>query len=144
MRSMKIPVSAFTVGLALSTAAICVPAPASAAPRTDRSVTAARLTLTNADNGRSVTVRRGEVITVRLTGRRANAETWKWSVPSATGDRTLQRTAEGTSPSGNASAVFRPQSDGTATISANERCVSAPGRICPHTVLHWTATVHVK
>ncbi len=142
MSTTKIPVTALAVGLALSAAAIC--APACAAPRTDRSVAAAHLTLTNADNGHSVTVRSGEVITVRLSGHRSAEATWQWSAPSSSESRILRRVAGGTSPSGNASAVFRPEADGNATISANERCVSAPGHICPHTVLHWTATVHVK
>ncbi|MCQ4040952.1 hypothetical protein ACFOSC_09535 [Streptantibioticus rubrisoli] len=144
MRYPKFPVTALTVGLALSTAAICAPAPASAAPHTNRSVTAARLTLTNTDNGHSVTVRRGAVITVRLSGRQADGETWMWSAPSASDQHVLQRTLQATSRGGSARAVFHANADGTATITADERCAAARGHICPHTVLHWTATVHVK
>jgi hypothetical protein len=144
MRPTKFPVTALTVGLALSTAAMCAPTAACAAPHTNRSVTAARLTLTNTDNGHSVTVGRGGVITVRLTGHQADGETWMWSAPSASDQHVLQRTVQVTSRGGSARAVFHANADGTTTITADQRCAAVRGHICPHTVLHWTATVHVK
>lgn len=144
MRTKKIPVTLLTAGLALSTAAICASAPASAAPRTERSAAAAHLTLTNADNGHSASVRKGEVITVRLTGSHADGETWLWSAPDAADRHVLQRTVQSTSRGGDARAVFHANADGTATITADERCaVTAPGHVCPHVVRHWTATIHV-
>ncbi|MEU1625428.1 hypothetical protein ABZ746_08860 [Streptomyces sp. NPDC020096] len=144
MRTARFTVTGFAAGLALCATALCAPVPASAAPHTDRPDRTAERTLSNRDSGRSVTVHPGDVVKVRLTGSRHNGLTWTWSVPSAAGDRVLQRTDPDTSPGGVTRAAFRAGGSGTTTIDSYERCVPEPGHVCPHVVLRWAATVTVR
>lgn len=104
----------------------------------------AELTLSNRDNDRSVSVERGEVITVRLVGSRTEQATWKWEVPAAADGHVLERTDTGTSQNGDAWAVFRAEGDGTTTIDSVERCAPNPGYECPGAVMDWKATVAVR
>ncbi|MDF2256679.1 hypothetical protein [Streptantibioticus ferralitis] len=144
MRSARFTVTGFAAGLALSATAICVPVPASAAPHRDRPEKAVELALSNSDDGRAVTVHRGGVITVRLTGSHHNGLTWTWSLPSAADGRVLRRTGTVTSPGGVTRAALRAAGEGSTAIDSFERCVPDPGHLCPHVVRRWAAMVTVR
>jgi hypothetical protein len=110
----------------------------------DRTRLAGRIVLTNSDNGRSVTASLGDDIDVRLTGYRDNGLTYTWSTPASSDSTGLRRTTGRTTPNGDASAVFRAEHDGTATITAQRRCRPDPGHLCPLVVTPWKVTVEVK
>ncbi|MGI5338081.1 hypothetical protein ACQEVS_12110 [Streptomyces sp. CA-181903] len=139
--------SAVPWGLAL---ALVTGVPATAAPAAapglalDRARPAQHITLTNSDNDGSVTASSGDGIEVRLTGYRENGLTWTWSTPTSSDSAVLRLTAGRTAPNGDASATFRAEHDGTATITAERRCRPDTGRICPMVITPWKVTVEVK
>lgn len=101
--------------------------------------------LSNKDNSTSISVHRGDEITVRLAGEQKDTSTWAWSEPTAADGAVLQRSSAGTSPNGDATAVFRARADGTTTLDSQLRCVPRkPGQACSHVVVPWQATVKVK
>ncbi|MFI1799385.1 hypothetical protein ACH427_18835 [Streptomyces sp. NPDC020379] len=130
-----VPLSA---ALALTALAVCAPVPAAAQP-----VRAERVTLTNADNGRTVSAHTGDDIEVALTGSRENGLAYFWSIP-ASDSAVLHRTAGGKTPTGGATARFRVEKDGIATISATKHCHSGGGHLCPLVVVPWKVRVEVK
>ncbi|MGW1077114.1 hypothetical protein [Streptomyces sp. NPDC002537] len=134
MKAVRYLVAPLAVGTALTVAFV----PVSAA------VPKKRITLTYADNGRKVEAHLGDDTEVRLTGYREHGLTYTWSVPAADGTAVLRRTAGAASPGGGASAVFHAEHRGTATITAQRRCHSDPGRLCPLVVVPWKVTVEVK
>ncbi|MFF8315378.1 hypothetical protein [Streptomyces lydicus] len=138
--------SAAPWGMALALVTVTAAAAPAAAhgQASDRARPAQRIVLTNADTGRSVTARLGDDVEVRLTGYREHGLTYTWSTPASSNSTVLRRTAGGTSPSGDASAVFHAEHRGTATITAVRRCRPAPGHLCPLVVVPWKATVEVQ
>ncbi|MEV4741942.1 hypothetical protein [Streptomyces sp. NPDC049555] len=139
--------SAAPWGTALALVAVMAAAAAPAAAHgrgPDRARLAQRITLTNSDNGRSVNASSGDDVEVRLTAYHENGLTWTWSTPVSSNSTVLRRTTGGTAPNGNASATFRAEHDGTATITAQRRCRPDAGHICPLLVTPWKVTVEVK
>ncbi|MFI0742153.1 hypothetical protein ACH4PU_29390 [Streptomyces sp. NPDC021100] len=120
-------------------------APAAAHNQTpDRARPAQRITLTNSDNGRSVTASTGDRIEVRLTGYPENKLTWTWSTPASSDSAVLRRTAGRMAPNGDASAAFHAEHPGTATITAQRSCHHDADHVCPMVITPWKATVQVK
>jgi hypothetical protein len=103
----------------------------------------ARVVVTNADNGRSVTVAVGEDITVRLTATKAQGQNRTWAVPTSA-NAMMHRTSGGTAPNGDASAVFHAERSGTTTLSSASSCRPDPGHACPELSAPWRVTVTVK
>ncbi|GGP46826.1 hypothetical protein [Streptomyces melanogenes] len=134
----------YATGLALGLAvtATVVSGTVSAAPH-PTSVRAV-VPLTNADDGRTVTVRAGDEVRVQLTGSREQGVMWVWSEPQAGVPATLRRTGGSTSPGGDATAVFEATGSGTSDITSQRRCVAQPGQVCSHAVLLWKATIKVQ
>ncbi|MEU7166774.1 hypothetical protein AB0A70_19375 [Streptomyces morookaense] len=131
--------------LTLVTVMAATAAPAAADGRApDPARPAQRITLTNSDNGRSVTASLGDDIRVQLTGSRENGLTWTWSAPTSGNSTILRRTTGGTKPNGDASATFHAEHDGTATITAQRGCRPAPGHVCPLVITPWKVKVEVK
>ncbi|MFF4734768.1 hypothetical protein ACFY2W_02540 [Streptomyces sp. NPDC001262] len=131
------------VGALLGVAAS--PAPAAVhAPVRAGAAGVADVTLTDADNGRTLTVQSGTDLRVRLTGSRSPDATWAWSLPTADDTEVADRTTALTSQNGNAMADFRTQQPGTTGIEAYKRCIPEPGRACPHLVVLWKVTVMVQ
>ncbi|WP_329264444.1 hypothetical protein OG223_50795 [Streptomyces sp. NBC_01478] len=105
---------------------------------------AGRAVLTNTDNGRTVAAGVGGDIEVRLTHYRDRGVTYVWDAPE-TGDRAvLRRASDTTTPSGDATAVFRTAAGGVATVSAQLRCVPDLGSVCPLIVVPWKVTIEAK
>ncbi|MYU55331.1 MULTISPECIES: hypothetical protein [Streptomyces] len=136
--------ASLALGMALAATTAAVPGDATAAPHPHQIRAARSVTLTNADDGRTVTVARGDTVTVKLTGIRDQGVRWAWSEPAATAPGVLRRSRGGTSPDGGASAVFRAVGRGTSDVTAYRRCVAAPGHVCPRIVIRWRAAVVVK
>ncbi|WHM40532.1 hypothetical protein [Streptomyces sp. BPTC-684] len=134
----------YATGLALGLAvtATMVTGTVSAAPHPASA--RATIPLTNADNGRTVTVRAGDEVRVQLTGSREQGVMWVWSEPQASASAALRRTGGSTSPGGDATAVFQATGSGTSDITSLRRCVAQPGHVCSHAVLVWKATVKVQ
>lgn len=130
------------VGALLGVAAS--PAPAAAhAPARAAAAGVADVTLTNADNGRLLTVQNDTDLRVRLTGFRSPDATWAWSLPAADNPGVADRTTALTSEDGSAMADFLIEGPGATAIKAYERCIPQPGRVCPHLVILWKVTVRV-
>ncbi|MFJ8310999.1 MULTISPECIES: hypothetical protein [unclassified Streptomyces] len=129
-------------GIVLALAAAVITATATAAPR--RALSTGSVSLTNADNGRTVVVRAGDEIRVRLTGGRGQGVTWVWSEPVTSAPATLRRTRGATSPNGDATAVFLAVKNGESDITSARRCVPNPGSLCSQAVLQWKVTVDVR
>lgn len=131
------------VGLAL----VAVMASAAAAPAAAHSQTphrmAGRVTLTNADDGRTVSAHTGDDIYVTLTGSREAGLVYSWSIP-VSDTAVLHRTAGGTTPRGDATARFHAEKDGVAVLSAQRHCRAEPGRLCPLVVTPWKVRIEVK
>ncbi|GHF19765.1 hypothetical protein [Streptomyces morookaense] len=102
------------------------------------------VTLSNADNGRTLTVQSGTDLQVRLAGSRSAHATWTWSPPTADDPEVADRVAALTSEDGSAMADFRMQEPGTTGITAYERCVPRAARACPHLVVLWKVTIRVQ
>ncbi|KUL51372.1 hypothetical protein ADL22_06105 [Streptomyces sp. NRRL F-4489] len=142
-------------GAALGTAAVLATGPAAAspapapapapAPHGQRSAPAPhRVVLTERDNGRALSVRRGEVVEVRLTGARGRGTTFTWSLPVSNAPAVLRRTAAGRTPTGGAAARFTAVGRGTSALTAHRTCRAAPGHVCSQAVLSWRTTVRVR
>ncbi|MGW2861839.1 hypothetical protein [Streptomyces sp. NPDC001205] len=135
------------LGLVLAAGTAAVPATASPhltpAPST-RPAAVKRVVLTNADDGRAVALALGDDLEVRLTGSRSQGLNYTWRVPQSSDPSNLQRATGGTTPTGSATAVFRAQHPGTATITSARACRPDPGRVCPMVVAPWKVTVEVK
>ncbi|MGK4579447.1 hypothetical protein [Kitasatospora sp. HPMI-4] len=143
MNATKYLAVPLSLGLALTATAASAATTASAAARPSHRLSRA-VVLTNADDGRTVTVARHDVVTVRLTHIRDQGETWVWSVPKAGAPKVLRPHGGGTSPDGDASAEFQAISRGTSDITAYRRCVPDPGHVCPRVVIPWKATIVVN
>ncbi|MCK7628214.1 hypothetical protein MUU72_34900 [Streptomyces sp. RS10V-4] len=133
-------------GAALSAAAVLAAGPAAATPAPlghHPAAAAHRVLLTERDNGRALSVRRGDVVEVRLAGTRGRGTTFTWSLPVSGTPAVLRRTAAGRTPAGVATARFTAVGRGTAALTAHRTCRAAPGHVCPHVVLPWRATVKV-
>ncbi|MEU3404993.1 hypothetical protein ABZ766_13760 [Streptomyces sp. NPDC006670] len=131
------------VGAALVAVLACAAAPAAAHGQAPH-LRSGRVVLTNADDGRTVSVHTGDDIEVRLTGQRQNGLNYTWRVPQSSDPAVLHRTAGGTTPTGSATAVFHAEKDGTATITSAKSCRPDPGRTCPLVVTPWKVTVEVN
>ncbi len=107
------------------------------------SAATARVAVTNADNGRSVTVAVGDDITVRLTATKNQAQKRTWAVPTSA-DAMMRRTSGSTAPNGDVSAVFHAERAGTTTLSSASSCRPDPGHACPELSMPWRVTVNVK
>lgn len=107
-------------------------------------VPAERITLTNADGGRSGDVAVGDDIEVRLTPYRDGSRRYTWAAAPQSGGPVLLRTADATTPKGGVSAVFRAKQHGVAEISAVRKCLADPGHMCPLLIVPWKVTVRVK
>ncbi|MCA6092290.1 hypothetical protein LE181_08965 [Streptomyces sp. SCA3-4] len=86
----------------------------------------------------------GDDIEVRLTGYREDGLRYTWSTPQSSNTEVLRRTAGGTAPNGSASAVFRQEQAGSATITAQRHCRPDPGHACPLVVSSWRVKVTGK
>ncbi|MGP9017777.1 hypothetical protein ACT1U9_05125 [Streptomyces sp. BR1] len=140
MKTSKYRAVPLTAGLVLAVVTAAVPA----AAQSHHAPTAQRVTLTNADNGRSVALAAGDDVSVTLTGYRSQGLNYTWSIPRSSAPDVLHRTAGGTTPTGSASGVLHADHLGVATITGTRHCRPDPGRICPGAVLLWKVTAEVK
>ncbi|MBP2402770.1 hypothetical protein [Streptomyces syringium] len=105
---------------------------------------AKRIVLTNPDSGRSVSASTGDDIEVRLTHYRERGLNYSWDVPQSSDSAVLRRTSGGSTPAGDATAIFTGEKAGTVTLSAARRCRPDPGNICPLVISPWRVTVTVQ
>jgi hypothetical protein len=143
------PLAALTLGTALvlgavAPAAVAAPAAIPGALHAAPQAAADVVELGNGDNGRTIQVTAGEQIAVRLDGLSQDGTTLAWTEPATTNGAVLQRTAGGTSPDGNAWAVFDARGGGSSQITAEQRCVPTQGAVCPHLVRVWRVTIVVR
>ncbi|MFD9659809.1 hypothetical protein [Streptomyces mirabilis] len=144
MKTAKYAAIPLALGVALAATTVSTSAAASTVSHLHHTLIARTVTLTNGDNGRTVTVARGDVVSVRLTGIRDQGNTWVWSAPQATARDVLQRTGGGTSPGGDATTVFRAVGSGKSDVIADRHCVAGRGHVCSHAVVPWKAAVVVR
>lgn len=144
MKPAKYVIVPLALGMALTATTVSASTAASTASHLHHTLIARTVTLTNGDNGHTVTVARGDVVSVRLTGIRDQGNTWVWSAPQATAHNVLERTGGGTSPGGDATAVFRAVDSGKSDVTAYRHCVAGRGHVCSHAVVPWKAAVDVK
>ncbi|MGG2464685.1 hypothetical protein ACO0M4_33835 [Streptomyces sp. RGM 3693] len=141
MKAMRYLAAVCVAGAVLGAGTVCAAAPA--AHEEHPAPTAHRVALTNRDDGRALTVHRGDVVEVRLTGTRDRGTAFAWSVPASGDPAVLSRSAAGTTPTGSATGRFTAAGRGTAALTARRTCHAAPGSLCPHVVVVWKVTVTV-
>lgn len=104
---------------------------------------AGSVVLTNASNGSSVTVGRGEQVTVQLTGSLGAGTQWNWSLPALSNAGVLTLVSEAQHGI-YTTAVYRATGFGSTRVTSLEAChVTAPGHACPLYVLLWSVGVNV-
>ncbi|MFD0415349.1 hypothetical protein [Streptomyces sp. NPDC127108] len=141
MKSSTYRAVPLAAGLALAAFAVAVvPATAQAEAR----AAAGRAVLTNADDGRTVTVATGDTVEVRLAPVREGHVRWTWSVPDSDTPDVLRKTGGSTMPDGGARANLSADGVGTATVTAGGSCVPDPGYACPAVIRSWKVTVAVQ
>ncbi|MFI6624519.1 hypothetical protein [Streptomyces sp. NPDC050528] len=123
---------------------VAVAASATAQGQTPHARLAGRMVLTNADNGRTVPASSGGDVEIRLTHTRERGFTYTWTAPQSADSAVLGHASDATYPSGDATAVFHAASPGTATVTAQRRCLPDPGSLCPLLVETWKVTIEVK
>jgi hypothetical protein len=102
-----------------------------------------RITLGNASNGSSVTVRQGTTVVVDLKGSVGAGTEFLWSLPMASPPSVLSLRSESQS-GAETRAVYVASQAGAATITSDEACrVTAPGHACPLFILLWRVGVTV-
>jgi hypothetical protein len=102
-------------------------------------------TVSNQDDGRSITAHVGDRIVVSLDGTSGDGVRWAWSAPAADSPDVLNTSSAGTTPSGDAHANFTVAEPGHSAITSYYKCaVTAPGHVCPHIVRSWKVTVAVN
>jgi len=117
-------------------------APARVVPAPTSSPSAARIVLTEADSGRTITVRRGDVVEVDLS---APSNGMLWTEPQTTDQTVVRRTSGRTNPDGSASGVFGAAGDGRAQIEASRvpPCATATPRCLPPQRIDFVVTIIV-
>jgi len=93
-----------------------------------------------ADNGRTIDLQPGAVLSVALPG----TATARWSAPQSDNPEVLVTVSSSADPvSGTASGSFRAGATGTATLSADELPRCSPGQACSQVVQLWEVTIQV-
>jgi hypothetical protein len=139
--TLKNAVLIVPAALLLSTAL----APGAAAATAEPPAVLSAVTLADNDNGRAVSARVGDQVSVRLSGTNGVGEKWVWDVPKASSADVLSQVVGSPTPSGDAQAVFVAAGLGASAITAHEKCVvTSPGTVCPHAVKVWEVTVSVQ
>ncbi|MBH1934895.1 hypothetical protein I5Q34_11520 [Streptomyces sp. AV19] len=134
MKTARLLVATLAVALTLSATAT-----------TSSAIAGKQRNLSNKHNKQSVTVHKGDEITVRLTGDQSAKETWGWTAPTAANTAILRRDAIGASSTGETTAVFHAHSAGTTTLDSQLRCVSRKSaQTCSDVVVPWQVTVKVR
>jgi hypothetical protein len=124
---------------ATSPPATTAPATAPTTTRPTTTVAApATLHITQADNGRTLSVPLGGTVTVTL----ASGELW--SQPVSSDSAVLRRTSGSVNAStGDATATFSAGARGAAKITSDHRCLPQPGAACAMYIALWSVSVTV-
>ncbi|MEU6070084.1 MULTISPECIES: hypothetical protein [Streptomyces] len=142
---LSVPVA---MGLVLAATGVSVTAASAVTPAPRASATSAQiLTLTAADNGKTVTVDRGDIVTVFLTSTNAPGPgtPFVWSAPTSSDSNVLAEVTSIAIPNGDALGIFRATGSGSATLSATRECKTVPpGPMCTAPTLLWRVTVNVQ
>ncbi|MFC5144927.1 hypothetical protein [Streptomyces aureoversilis] len=121
------------------TTALIIP---SAAPDADAAVLATT-SLTNASSGRTLSLRTGDRISIRLRPVQGNGEKWTWSTPVVSSADVLNRTGRHEEPDGGAAADIRVDGAGQSDITAQRTCTATrPQHRCRHAAFQWRVTVN--
>ncbi|MGW0252347.1 hypothetical protein ACWDYH_37540 [Nocardia goodfellowii] len=99
------------------------------------------ITLTDADNGKTIEAAVADEITVRLLAYDEPGRRWEWSAPKSSDLSVLNQVRSSPPPSGDASARFAVAAARTAEITAVSSCRGS-GQ-CPGGVRMWKVTVQV-
>ncbi|MEU1308705.1 hypothetical protein ABZ419_07395 [Streptomyces cinnamoneus] len=136
MRTVSHLTIACVMGLVSATTAPAVSAATGPDART--------VVLTTEDDDRTLTVRSGDVLDVRLAGRRDAGLTFSWHVPSASDSMVLGKASGSTSPAGGAGRRFSANARGVATIGSQRTCQADAGFQCPEVTLSWKVVITVR
>ncbi len=101
------------------------------------------VTLTTADNGTSITVRRGDTVVVRLHGDRTGNVTWGWSEPESSAPDVLAKVSSGGGAGGDVFATFSAVAAGSADLSSWQTCRPTGEMACVAVAHPWNVHVTV-
>ncbi|MFJ3308272.1 hypothetical protein ACIPSA_35365 [Streptomyces sp. NPDC086549] len=142
---LSIPVA---MGLVLATTGVSVTAASAVSPAPRASAANGPvLELTAADNGKTVTVDRDDIVTVFLTSSTTPGPgtPFAWSAPTSSDSNVLAEAASIATPNGDALGIFRATGSGSATLTAVRECkIISPGPMCTAPTLLWSVTVNVQ
>lgn len=136
------------MGLVLAATGVSVTA-ASAVPAAPRAAASKVqiLRFTAADNGKTVTVDPGDIVSVFLTSTTTpgSSTPFVWSAPTSSDSNVLAEATSIAVPNGDAFGIFRATGSGSATLSATRECKTVPpGPMCTAPTLLWRVTVNVQ
>jgi len=129
MKKVRTVLTAVTAALALTT-------PAHAA---------SNVSLTTADDGKSVAAALGDDVTVRLTPTTGNGVRWVFGQVLSSDPAVAERTNGTVRPDGGASATFSLAGPGEVELTSTRTCVvTGSGGVCPGNAQVWRVTLTVS
>lgn len=106
-------------------------------------ISCATITLTDSNSG-SVTAKVNDVIIVRLSGSGNANPSNVWSAPASSNQSSVKSIFSSATFDGGAQAFFTASEAGTSTISAQNACKPAPGKICNFAIRLWSVDITVS
>jgi predicted secreted protein len=102
----------------------------------------ADITLTNADNAKTINASLGDKIIIKLTAdNTANGPKYSWSAPTSSNTKILTKSSSAAAQNGDATGTFTVNEEGTAELNSGKSCKAASNQKCPQTVLSWKVTI---
>jgi len=112
---------------------------------TTPALAASNVSLTGADDGRSVSAALGDTVSVRLTPVQGNGVKWVFGQVQSSDPTVAERTDGAVRPDGGASAAFSLPGPGEVELTSTRTCVvTASGGVCPADVQVWRVTLTVS
>lgn len=115
-------------------------APKPVSPASHLAVAPTTITITNADDGKTLSVAVGSTVDLVLTSD-SGMQPWMVQAPDPA---VLAPAASPPAPAGAVARGYRAIAAGTTTVSATDRPACSPGQVCPHFIRAFRATVAVR
>ncbi|KXN71779.1 hypothetical protein CONCODRAFT_5489 [Conidiobolus coronatus NRRL 28638] len=106
-------------------------------------ISCATITLTDSSNG-SISAKLNDVIIVRLSGSGNANPSNVWTAPTSSNPSAVKSVFSSATYDGGAQAFFTVSASGSSTISAQNACKPAPGKICNFAIRLWSVNINAS